>query len=409
MPVTQKRRIAVSKSIRGCVLLLAAGVLSVSSARGQTVEYEVTILPPIPDSFATVVLGMNNHGDLVGYAQLPRNPFFLRGWKWSQAGGMVLLPAPPGINALRYAARDINDAGVIVGDGGGDSGEAWRLENGVYTLLGTIPGDPLSTGVSINESRDVVGFSGNPSIGHANHAYRYKYGENMVILLFGKSTAINDSGQVSAYSAGAVGGNWQAARVSPTGDVMYLGVLPGRNDSFAYGINQFGQVVGTSRRNDSSTAFVYTDGVGMQPLPTVSRWNSAGNINSMGTIIGNGGDPNQAYVWTSSTGSRLLTDLIDPALRITVDTAADLNEFGQIAAWGFDVGNRVWVQLLLTPIELTCYADCDQSGTLDIFDFLCFQNSFVLGESYACDCDPDPVCDIFDFLCCQNAFVAGCP
>ena len=57
----------------------------------------------------------------------------------------------------------------------------------------------------------------------------------------------------------------------------------------------------------------------------------------------------------------------------------------------------------------TCYADCDRSGVLDIFDFLCFQNSFVLGESYACECDPDPACDIFDFLCFQNAFVAGCP
>ena len=57
----------------------------------------------------------------------------------------------------------------------------------------------------------------------------------------------------------------------------------------------------------------------------------------------------------------------------------------------------------------SCYADCDQSGTLDIFDFLCFQNSFVLGEPYACNCDPDPACDIFDFLCFQNAFVAGCP
>ena len=56
-----------------------------------------------------------------------------------------------------------------------------------------------------------------------------------------------------------------------------------------------------------------------------------------------------------------------------------------------------------------CYADCDQSGTLDIFDFLCFQNSFVSGEPYACDCDPDPLCDIFDFLCFQNAFVNGCP
>ncbi|MCH8990759.1 MAG: hypothetical protein IIA44_03280 [Acidobacteria bacterium] len=62
--------------------------------------------------------------------------------------------------------------------------------------------------------------------------------------------------------------------------------------------------------------------------------------------------------------------------------------------------------IMLAP---PCYADCDTNGALDIFDFLCFQNSFVLGEPYACDCDPDPVCDIFDFLCFQNAFVAGCP
>ena len=56
-----------------------------------------------------------------------------------------------------------------------------------------------------------------------------------------------------------------------------------------------------------------------------------------------------------------------------------------------------------------CYADCDVNGVLDIFDFLCFQNSFVNAEPYACACDPDPACDIFDFLCFQNAFVAGCP
>ena len=62
-----------------------------------------------------------------------------------------------------------------------------------------------------------------------------------------------------------------------------------------------------------------------------------------------------------------------------------------------------------------CHADCDQStggGVLDLFDFLCFQNSFVNGEPYACDCDTSTgqgVCDIFDFLCFQDAFVGGCP
>ncbi|MCH7791657.1 MAG: hypothetical protein IID31_05170, partial [Planctomycetes bacterium] len=63
----------------------------------------------------------------------------------------------------------------------------------------------------------------------------------------------------------------------------------------------------------------------------------------------------------------------------------------------------------------SCYADCDQSTgneVLDMLDFLCWQEDFMAGNSYACDCDSSTgplVCDIFDFLCFQNAFVGGCP
>ncbi|MFG0282856.1 MAG: GC-type dockerin domain-anchored protein, partial [Phycisphaerales bacterium JB039] len=54
-----------------------------------------------------------------------------------------------------------------------------------------------------------------------------------------------------------------------------------------------------------------------------------------------------------------------------------------------------------------CYADCDGSGALDLFDFLCFQNMFVMGDPYA-DCDQSGALDLFDFLCFQNEFAAGC-
>ena len=73
------------------------------------------------------------------------------------------------------------------------------------------------------------------------------------------------------------------------------------------------------------------------------------------------------------------------------------------------------VTLMPNPtVDVTCYADCDQTTgirTLDLFDFLCFQNAFVTQDAYACDCDSgDPGgCDLFDFLCFQGAFVAGCP
>jgi ketosteroid isomerase-like protein len=55
-----------------------------------------------------------------------------------------------------------------------------------------------------------------------------------------------------------------------------------------------------------------------------------------------------------------------------------------------------------------CYADCDESGELDFFDFLCFQDAFAAGEPYA-DCDGSGELDFFDFLCFQDEFAAGCP
>jgi DNA-binding beta-propeller fold protein YncE len=52
-------------------------------------------------------------------------------------------------------------------------------------------------------------------------------------------------------------------------------------------------------------------------------------------------------------------------------------------------------------------ADCDLSGTLDLFDFLCFVNQFNAGDTNA-DCDGSGALDLFDFLCFVNAFNQGC-
>ncbi|NRA58969.1 MAG: hypothetical protein HRU13_12715, partial [Phycisphaerales bacterium] len=54
----------------------------------------------------------------------------------------------------------------------------------------------------------------------------------------------------------------------------------------------------------------------------------------------------------------------------------------------------------------SCVADCDGSGELNIFDFLCFQNRFATGDP-AADIDGDGSLTIFDFLAFQNAFAAG--
>jgi hypothetical protein len=57
--------------------------------------------------------------------------------------------------------------------------------------------------------------------------------------------------------------------------------------------------------------------------------------------------------------------------------------------------------------ERLCSADCDGSGALDLFDFLCFSNHFNAENVYA-DCDEGCGFDLFDFLCFTNEFNEGC-
>jgi hypothetical protein len=69
-------------------------------------------------------------------------------------------------------------------------------------------------------------------------------------------------------------------------------------------------------------------------------------------------------------------------------------------------------QFQLSAVDISscgaCPADCDASGSLDFFDFLCFQNLFAAGD-LAADCDGSGELDLLDFLCFQNEFAAGCP
>jgi hypothetical protein len=117
-------------------------------------------------------------------------------------------------------------------------------------------------------------------------------------------------------------------------------------------------------------------------------------------------------------------DLIDPSLRQWYNDLA-FDDRGQL--WGvFNQGGGIYRIDTSVPSHqlvhggsytglafegdggVACYPDCDGNGTLDFFDFLCFQNAFLAADPYA-DCDGNGVLDFFDFLCFQNEFLAGCP
>ena len=81
---------------------------------------------------------------------------------------------------------------------------------------------------------------------------------------------------------------------------------------------------------------------------------------------------------------------------------------GDAGSYECAVSNTCGSELSVATLASICYADCTCDGTLDFFDFLCFQNAFASGEPSS-DCDASGTLDFFDFLCFQNGFNAGCP
>lgn len=152
---------------------------------------------------------------------------------------------------------------------------------------------------------------------------------------------------------------------------------------------------------------------------------NAGNVYQCGLTTGSLAGPNAGgydttlskydasgvLLWTHQAG----TTGTDWNLGVAVSGASDVYVTGSTDG-SFGGANAGRYDVFLSKYgDAPCYADCDQStgaGNLDVFDFLCFQNSFVNGNAYACDCDTSTgigVCDVFDFLCFQDAFVGGCP
>src|SRR5690606_5199806 len=117
-----------------------AATLAVASAAHAQPEYEATFLGLLPDTFSTIPTAISDEGVVVGYGQFHSSPR-LRAVMWAEAGGLELIPPPPGVTS-NYFATGINSDGVIVGGVGNQEG--WRLKDGAYTRLGALAGYPIS-------------------------------------------------------------------------------------------------------------------------------------------------------------------------------------------------------------------------------------------------------------------------
>jgi len=73
----------------------------------------------------------------------------------------------------------------------------------------------------------------------------------------------------------------------------------------------------------------------------------------------------------------------------------------------FDLPPVSTLTLTLLSVEVTCDADCNADGSLDVLDFVCFQSEWQ-AQSELGDCNGDGAYDVLDFVCFQGLFTAGC-
>jgi hypothetical protein len=147
--------------------------------------------------------------------------------------------------------------------------------------------------------------------------------------------------------------------------------------------------------------------MGTETVPLPAPTGSPTHVDIGGLEI-DGGRENVGIYFTITSGSISYTNGPLGAFE-NDDLRFEDRGAGIVYPWSSIFQPRIWNGTIYYELlDGGCYADCDESGDLDFFDFLCFQNAFAAGEPYA-DCDGSGSLDFFDFLCFQNEFAAGCP
>ena len=207
----------------------------------------------------------------------------------------------------------------------------------------------------VNDAGDVAGTSKDASFSTPDRAF---LDINQVELLNltpdigGRATDVNNFGELSGYAAS---GGFAAFRWDEAGGLQFLGSL-GLTHSFANAINDSGEVVGEalSATGNTSKPWIYTDGLGMQQIPApVTQSSAATGINNLGNVVGTTKvtGPDLAWLWTGGVAISDLDDLFDPvAENLTTIAAHDINDVGQILALGFDNNASEFRTVVLTPL-----------------------------------------------------------
>jgi hypothetical protein len=367
----------------------AAAVLGLVAAASPAValdeipEYHVTrmgelleeVFPDVQYPFSTS-RGMNENGDLVGYASVSDSQ--IQAWVYTVEHGVVALPLVPAFTsnvALDVSDRDANGEIAIVG--GGVPSIYWDLTIGVAALwrfstvtgavletrvIGILPGFGESLALAVDNAGTVVGYSG-----HIGPWAPMKYDvatDTLETFDFpARPVDINNAGQV-------IGGRY---RGDLEGNYVALGIPPGCTSLSLGGLNDAGWVTGRAGRpfTDGAGHFMvsivrFTD-EGWHVMNAYSHLDNGSDINNHGDVVGDIGVSSAvrgALYIDALNELHLLEDLMAPGFANEVFPvySHSINDNGQIASYSGDA-------VLLTPLgEMIVPGDVNGDVQVDLDD-----------------------------------------
>jgi probable HAF family extracellular repeat protein len=311
-----------------CILALVVGLFAPSILCGAQV-YSIIELSPVVGGGATRVQAVNNSGQAVGYTTTPTAVW--NAAYWQPSGAVTNLYT---LGGMYSSAFGINDQGEITGYAFNSNNQVkvFLYSNGHMDAIGVGQGEARA----INNKTEIVG-SGNEIGG----AFYWNGSMTAMGLPGGDSGAwandINNNSESIGYGFGP-GSSYYRGWVKTADGVTYIGPQNGYVGTYAFEINDNGDVAGASYINNFMRAFVWNKTEGLRDLGFLAGDNhsEALGINLFGEVVGDSAigptSNSKAVLWRAGS-------IYDLNSLIPSDSNWELSSANSISDTGYIVGN----------------------------------------------------------------------